>query len=205
VACWTHARRKFFQAKDTDARRAGELLRLLQRLDRIETAIKARIERKRVSTPDLTGVQRHELTGAARQRYSTRVRTKIKSWLDPERMIARPRSPMGAAITYPLDYWTVLTSGTQQGYLKIDNNAAERALKRVAIGRKNCLFAGTEEAGASHARLWTLIASSQWHGLDPQPYLTNVLAKITTSKLSNAGQFLPDVWKAEDAAKPQKA
>ena len=89
------------------------------------------------------------------------------------------------------------------GYLNIDSNAAQRAFKRVAIGRKNWLVAGTDEAGAGHARLWTLIASSQWHSLDPQPYLTNVLAKIAGSKLSKTGQFLPDVWKAEDAAKPQ--
>ncbi len=88
-------------------------------------------------------------------------------------------------------------------YLNIDNNAAERALKRVAIGRKNWLFAGTDEAGQSHARLWTLIASAERHGLCPQRYLASVLAKIGQAKLSELGQFLPDAWKAQDAGSPQ--
>lgn len=91
---------------------------------------------------------------------------------------------------------------TDQGYLNIDNNAAERALKRVAIGRKNWLFAGHDEAGQSHARLYTLIAGAERHGIDPQRYLTSVLAKIGQTKLSELDQFLPDVWKAEDMTLP---
>ena len=73
------------------------------------------------------------------------------------------------------------------------------AAKRVAIGRKIWLFAGTDAAGRSHARLWTLIASAERHGVDPHKYLTSVLAKIGQTKLSDLGQFLPDQWKAEDA------
>jgi transposase len=67
----------------------------------------------------------------------------------------------------------------------------------VAIRRKNWLFPGHDEAGASHARLYTLIASAERHGVDPQRYLTSVLAKIGQTKLSELGHFLPDVWKAE--------
>lgn len=88
---------------------------------------------------------------------------------------------------------------TEQGFLNIDNNAAERALKRVAIGRKNWLFAGHDEAGKSHATLYALIASAERHGIDPQKYLTSVLAKIGQTKLSELEQFLPEKWKAEDA------
>jgi transposase len=72
--------------------------------------------------------------------------------------------------------------------------------KRVAIGRKNWLFAGHDAAGASHARLWTLIASAERHGVDPQRYVTSALAKIGQAKLSELDQFLPEVWRAEDAA-----
>jgi len=125
---------------------------------------------------------------------------KIKTWLDAENQLVLPRSPMAAAITYTLNQWDALRRYTEQGFLNIDNNAAERALKRVAIGRKNWLFAGHDQAGQSYARLWTLIASAERHGLDPQKYLTSVLAKIGQTKLSDLGQFLPDVWKAEDAA-----
>ncbi len=108
---------------------------------------------------------------------------------------------MAAAINYTLNQWEALCRYTQQGWLNIDNNAAERALKRVAIGRKNWLFAGHDDAGQSHARLYTLIASAERHGLDPQKYLMSVLAKIGQTKLSEVNQFLPDVWKAEDVAK----
>ena len=83
-----------------------------------------------------------------------------------------------------------------QGILNIDNHAAERALKRVAIGRKNWLFAGHDEAGAGHARLYALIASAQRHGLDPQRYLTGVLANIAATPVREVNRFLRDVRKA---------
>jgi hypothetical protein len=107
---------------------------------------------------------------------------------------------MAQAINYTLNQWEALNRYTEQGYLNIDNNAAERALKRVALGRKNWLFAGHDEAGASHARLYTLIASAERHGVDPQAYLTSVLAKISITPLSELNQFLPDVWKADSLA-----
>jgi SNF2 family DNA or RNA helicase len=84
----------------------------------------------------------------------------------------------------------------------IDNNASERALKRVAIGRKNWLFAGHDAAAENHARLWSLIASAERHGVDPQRYLTSVLAKIGTTPPEDLEQFLPDVWKRDDATEP---
>ena len=138
---------------------------------------------------------------------------KIKTWLDTEGEIVLPRSPMAAAITYARNQWSALTTYTTQGCLNIDNNASERALKRVAIGRKNWLFAGHDEAAANHARLWSLIASAERHGLDPQRYLTSVLAKIGQLPRDTGGhipaaelaQFLPDVWKRDDAADPLPA
>lgn len=86
---------------------------------------------------------------------------------------------------------------TNEGCLNIENNAAERALKRVAIGRKNWLSAGHDAAGASHARLLTLIASAERHVLGPQAYLRSVLLKIGFTPLSEL-IFLPDHWKAEN-------
>jgi hypothetical protein len=113
-----------------------------------------------------------------------------------------PRSPMAAAITYTLNQWDALNRYVEQGFLDIDNNAAERAMKRVAIGRKNWLFAGNDQAAATHARLYTLLASAERHGLNPQAYLTSVLAKIGQTKLSDLEQFLPNVWKPEDPLQP---
>jgi len=85
---------------------------------------------------------------------------RIKRWLDAEQAAVLPRSPMAAAITYAQNQWQALCTYATQGYLAIDNNASERALKRVAIGRKNWLFAGNDAAAENHARLWSLIASS---------------------------------------------
>src|ERR1043165_2030516 len=89
-----------------------------------------------------------------------------------------PRGPLGEALTYARNQWQALRRYTTQGFLNIDNNASERALKRVAIGRKNWLFAGNDRAAATAAPLWSLIASAERHGLDPQRYLTSLFAKL---------------------------
>jgi hypothetical protein len=85
----------------------------------------------------------------------------------------------------------------------------KRILPICPFGRKNWLFAGNDAAAENHARLWSLIASAERHGIDPQRYLTSVLAKIGTLKIRRGGtaaeqfaQFLPDVWQREDAAEP---
>ena len=84
----------------------------------------------------------------------------------------------------------------QHGFLNIDNNAAERALKLIALGRKNWLFVQNDKFGKAYATLYSLIASAQRHGLDPQAYLRGVLAQIMTTPMSELNQFLPDVYKA---------
>jgi transposase len=200
VACMAHARRKFFDAKETDGRRSAQMLRFVQRLYAIEDRIKLRIKRQLKKNPNLTRDQRHEITRQARQARSVPILAQMKTWLDTEQKLVLPRSPIAAAITYMLNQWNALNVYVTAGFLNIDNNASERALKRVALGRKNWLFAGNDAAGASHANLYTLLGSAQRHGLDPQKYMMSVLAKIGQTKLSELDQFLPDVWKAEDAA-----
>jgi hypothetical protein len=185
VACWAHARRKFFDAKETDGRRCAEMLEFVRQLYAVEDEAKP---------------LDHDARRALRREKSVPILAAIKAWLDAEQQLVLPRSPMAQAITYTLNQWDALNRYVEQGWLNIDNNAAERALKRVAIGRKNWLFAGHDAAGQSHARLWTLIASAERHGIDPQRYLTSVLAKIGQAKLSQLEQFLPEVWKREDAA-----
>lgn len=188
VACWAHARRKFFDAKETDSARAAAMLSMVQELYAVEHDAR-----------DLGDEQRREL----RQQKSVPTLERIKAWLDEQRKLVLPRSAMASAINYTLNQWQALNRYTEAGYLNIDNNAAERALKRVAIGRKNWLFAGNDAFGQHHATLWTLIASAERHGLDPQVYLRSVLAKIGQTPLSELGQFLPGVWKREDQAATQ--
>jgi transposase len=112
---------------------------------------------------------------------------------------------MAAAITCAKSQWAALNAYVTQSLLATDNNASERALKRVAIGRKNRLFAGHDAAAENHARLWSLIASAERQHLDPQRYLTSVLAKLPflrPNESTDLRQFLPDVWKADEAAEP---
>jgi transposase len=192
VACWAHARRKFYDAQDSDGKRAAQMLALIGEL--------YAVEREAKEADDATRL-------ALRQERSVPVLAKIKTWLDTEGEIVLPRSSVMAAITYAQNQWAALNVYVTQSFLNIDNNAAERALKRVAIGRKNWLFAGHDAAAANHARLWSLIASAERHGLDPQRYLTSVLAKLPLlgpdASPADLTHFLPDIWKAEDAAEAQ--
>jgi transposase len=185
VACWAHARRKFYDAQDSDGNRAAEMLTLVGEL--------YTVEREAKDADDTTRL-------ALRQARSAPALARIKDWLDAESEVVLPRSPMGAAITYAQNQWSALNTYATQGFLNIDNNASERALKRVAIGRKNWLFAGHDQAAENHARLWSLIASCERQGVDPQRYLTSVLAKIGQTPAAKLDQFLPDVWKREEAA-----
>jgi hypothetical protein len=107
---------------------------------------------------------------------------------------------MAGAIGYARNQWEALSIYATRGFLAIDNNAAERALKRVAIGRKNWLFAGNDRAGQTAATLYSLIASAERHGVAPQRYLTSVLAKIAITRAVELEQFLPDVWRREAQA-----
>jgi transposase len=199
VACWAHARRKFYDAQDSDAKRAAQMLALIGELYAIEHEAK---EACAGAWSELARDQQHARMLALRQERSVPALARIKTWLDREEEIVLPRSPLSAAIIYARNQWQALCVYTTQGFLNIDNNASERALKRVAIGRKNWLFAGNDAAAANHARLWSLLASAERHGLDPQRYLTSVLAKIGTTPSEDLGEFLPDRWKVADACEP---
>jgi transposase len=187
VACWAHARRKFFEAKETDLERATSALTWIRELYAVEE--KAR---------ELDDDARLEL----RRQLSLPLLARIKSWLDTEVQIVLPRSEMGKAIAYALNQWEALCVYARQGFLAIDNNASERALKRVAVGRKNWMFAGHDQSAQYHAILWSLIASAERHGIDPQRYLRSVLAKLPFTPADELDQFLPDVWRRDDLADP---
>jgi transposase len=190
VACWTHARRYFFNAKETDMRRAATMIEFVRRLYAIETEAR-----------DLADDARRDV----RQAQSRPILNEIKAWLDAEREIVLPRSEMGKAFTYVLNQWTALNTYVTEGFLNIDNNAAEQAVKRVAIGRKNWLFAGSDAAGGTAARLYSLVAGAERHGLDPQRYLTSVLARLPGLPESDLHRLLPDEWKRADGEEPAQA
>lgn len=107
---------------------------------------------------------------------------------------------MAVAVNHALNHWQALRRFSEDGDLAIDNNVAERAIRPLAIGRKNYLFAGNDGGGATAASLYSLIASARRHDLDPFAYLRDVLARIGDTPVSQLEQFLPDRWKAEFTA-----
>ena len=187
VACWAHARRKFFEALETDRARAGQMLLFVRELYAVEDRAK-----------DLAEAQRLAL----RQAHSVPVLDKIEAWLTEQSACAEvlPRGPLGEALTYARNQWQALCRYTTQGFLNIDNNAAERALKRIAIGRKNWLFAGHDEAGRTAALWYSLVASAERHRVDPQHYLTSLLAQLPATSAVDLPRLLPDAWQRDLAA-----
>ena len=102
---------------------------------------------------------------------------------------------MGQAITYALNQWDALTVYTTEGDLAIDNNVSENALRRIAIGRKNWLFCGSDNGGRTAAILFSLMATCQRHHVDPFAYLRDVLTRIAAHPHNRLAELLPDRWK----------
>ena len=101
---------------------------------------------------------------------------------------------MGMALNYSLENWDALLRYTQDPALNIDNNAAERAIRAIAVGRKNWLFLGSDDGGRAAAIHFSLIASAKRHGLDPFAYLRDLLRRIPTHPNRDIENLLPDWW-----------
>ena len=118
------------------------------------------------------------------------------AWLENVRGRVLPKSPMGEAISYALNQRAALMRYTEHGFLKIDNNAAERGEKTIAIGRNNWLFFGSEVGGATAAVLFSLTETCKRLGVDPWAYLKDVLDRLSTHPASRIEELLPDRWEA---------
>lgn len=186
VGCWAHARRKFFDAQASDAARSATALGLIRALYQVE-------EDARELPPE----QRRAL----RQERSVPVLKSIKDWMVSQEMDILPKSALGEAFTYARNQWTALNRYVDDGDLAIDNNAAERALRGIAVGRKNWLFAGSDEGGRRAAVIYSLIESAKRVGLNPEAYLKDLLERISTHPMSRITELTPGPWKAALAAK----
>ena len=184
VGCWAHARRKFYDAQTADKERSLIALAYIRRLYDVEKGGRER---------QLDSVALHSL----RQEKSQAILEDFHAWLQAQAQQVLPKSPLGGAIAYTLKLWKALTRYVEDGILDIDNNAAERALRRVAIGRKNWLFAGSDEGGKRAAIVYTMIASCQRHGVEPFAYLRDVLARIPGHLQSRIEELLPQNWQAK--------
>mgnify|MGYP006332870905 FL=1 len=181
VACWAHARRKFHEARSTDSNRAHQMLAWIRQLYGIEREAKK-----------LSDEERRTL----RNEQSKPLLDAIKKWFDGQQANILPKSPIGEAMNYALNNWIALTRYLDNGYLDIDNNEAEQALRGIAVGRKNWLFLGSDRGGRAAAVHYSLIQSAKRHGIDPFAYLRDVLLRIATEPGTDLRTLLPDRWKA---------
>ena len=131
-----------------------------------------------------------------RQEKATPLLTSICHWLKEQQSLLLPKNPLREAVDYALNQWDALTRYTEQGFLAIDNNAAERALRHIAIGRKNWLFAGSANGGKTAAILFSLLASATRHGLDLFAWLRDVLTRLAAGPPDPGllATLLPDRW-----------
>jgi transposase len=181
VACWAHARRKFVDARATDPARCDHALAAIRALYAVERQARGVRSDKRLSL---------------RQRESVPVLRELGEWLTATRRAVLPKSPLAQAVTYALNQWAALNRYAADGDLAIDNNPAERALRGVAVGRKNWLFWGSDAGGRTAAVLTSLTATCARHGIDPWAYLSDVLARLPSLPPARIGELLPDTWAA---------
>jgi len=181
AACWAHARRKFFDlARINKAPIAIEAVNRMDALFAIEREING-------STPQERLRVRHE--------RSRPLVIDLESWLRAQRSRVSKRSEIGKAIDYSLKRWTALTRFLDDGRLCISNNAAERALRGIAVGRHNWTFAGSDEGGRRAAAIYTLIESCKLNNVDPQAWLADMLARLPDHPAKRIEELLPWNWK----------
>jgi hypothetical protein len=194
VACWAHARRKFHEAQSTAPLQAARAMVLIGKLYRIEKEIKNYLAEQ---SWELSVQEAYRLQ--IRREKAIPVLTELHEWLNAEIPKLLPKSPIATAVRYALRHWQALHRYTEQGYLNIDNNAAERALRVVALGRKNWLFAGSEQGGRNAAIIYSIVQSCLHVGVEPQGYLTDILAKLPTWPQVRLSELSPAAWKQQQS------
>jgi transposase len=184
AACWAHGRRKFFD---------------LARLQKAPIAVEAvaRIDALFAIEREINGLT-PELRLAVRNERSRPLVAALETWLRQQRAKLSRRSETAKAIDYSLKRWTALRRFLDDGRLCMSNNAAERAVRCVAVGRKNWTFAGSDEGGYRAAAIYTLIETAKLNGIDPQAWLADLLARLPDHPARRISELLPWNWRPQN-------
>jgi transposase len=182
VSCFAHARRKLFDIYEaTKSPTAKEGIERIGKLYEIETAIRG---------------QSPEARHAVRQKDAVPVLEALRVWMVQVRSQVENKSALAGALDYSLNRWQALARYTEDGCLEIDNNAAERSMRGVGVGRKNYLFFGSDTGGERAAIAYSLIETCKLNNIDPQRYLDYVLARIADHPVNRIEDLLP--WNVAD-------
>jgi transposase len=181
VACWAHARRKFFDAQKSSPREAHQVLDWIGQLYDIEDRARP-----------LTAAVRCEL----RNVEAVPVLDRLDAYLTQLASSVLPKSALAKAVTYARNQWQALRCYTKDGRLTIDNNVSERTLRHQAIGRKNWLFLGSQDAGSRAAVLYTILAGAKRHRIEPWAYVRELLMRRHADD-ERLDDMLPDHWAAQ--------
>jgi transposase len=182
VACWAHARRKFY---DTLVHYPAEAKRVLEMIASLY-AVESRAKKLCVPADRLL---------AWRQRFSRHRLARLRRYLDQLSVQVLPKSPLGKAISYTLKNWQALNRYTEAAWLSIDNNLSERQIKQMVIGRKAWLFAGSENGARNAATLFSIIVSCKLAGVDPFAYLRDILTRLQSHPADRIHELVPREWK----------
>jgi hypothetical protein len=180
AGCWAHARRKFVEAEPTAPEVAHTILRLIKGLFDLEARV-----------VDLPAEERLRL----RQLQSKPILDSLRAFLREQKEALLPKHPLALAIAYTLNQWQELTLFLSDGAVPIHNNLAEQQMKRIALLRKNALFVATERGGHTTAVISSLTSTCRRHAINPQLYLTQLLANLLDTPMSRLDEWLPDKWK----------
>src|SRR4051812_21576812 len=183
AACWAHARRKLYElAAVSRAPIAAEAVRRIDGLFAIEREINGRPAAERL---------------AVREERAKPLVLELEAWLRVQHARVSPKSEVGKAIAYALNHWKALTRFLEDGRICLSNNAAERALRGIAVGRRNWTFAGSDRGGGGAAAIYTLVETCKLNGVDPQAWLADVLARLPDHPAKRISELLPWAWKVK--------